>query len=83
MKKVLTLIAACALAPAIPAMASESCTDNCVKRATTDFSGKPPYKRSYEMVSEKQVREEKAAKSKKPKFLGTPPYKKRMRTIGR
>lgn len=68
-------------------MADSPCTDNCVKRMTTDFSGRPPFKRSFEMVPASEIRAEEAAKAaakaKKPKFLGTPPYKKRIRTIGR
>ncbi len=87
MKKVIMLIAAFAAAPVFPAMADSSCTDDCVKRMTTDFSGRPPFKRSFEMVPASEIRAEEAAKAaakaKKPKFLGTPPYKNRIRTIGR
>ncbi|MFT6286544.1 MAG: hypothetical protein ACJA09_001294 [Alcanivorax sp.] len=77
MKKMLMLLATFAFAPAVPALADVSCTENCVKQMTTHFSGRPPFKRSFEMVAASEVEQREAAVRKKATLRGRPPYKNR------
>lgn len=78
MKKMLMLLATLAFAPALPAMANSSCNEDCVKKMTTDFNGRPPFKRSFEMVSASEVQAREAAASNKSKLRGKPPFRNRV-----
>jgi len=67
--------------------ASEECTDNCVTKLVTDFSGKPPFKRRLEVLPVVEVAEVEIATSepvwvnvRTVDFKGKPPFK---RTIER
>lgn len=77
LKRTLMLLAALTAAPVLPAMASSACTENCVKRMTTDLRGRPPFKRSFEMVPAAEVGQKKVSSRKTFTPRGKPPYKNR------
>jgi hypothetical protein len=68
---------------------SADCTENCVAKMVTDFSGKPPFKRRIEMVPMADIAQVEIVKSvevglvevKTIDFRGKPPFKRRTKLL--
>lgn len=68
--------------------AAEECTENCVTKIVTDFSGKPPFKRTIERVSVVDIAEVEIVNSepvyvnvRTVDFKGKPPFKRRVERL--
>lgn len=70
------------------ALGVDSCTENCVSKIVTDFSGKPPFKRKIEVLPVVEVAEVEISDSepvwvnvKTVDFRGKPPFKRKVEQI--
>ena len=70
------------------AIADTQCTENCVTKLVTDFSGKPPYKRRVEVLPAVEIAEVEIVTSepvwvdvKTVDFKGKPPFKRRVERL--
>lgn len=68
--------------------ASEECTDNCVTKLVTDFSGKPPFKRRLEVLPVVDVAQVEISTSepvwvnvRTVDFKGKPPFKRKVERL--
>ena len=68
--------------------ASAECTENCVTKVVTDFSGRPPFKRSIEVVPVVDIAEVEIVDSepvfvdvKTVDFKGKPPFKRKVERL--
>ncbi len=69
-------------------MGSADCSGGCVAKMVTDFSGKPPFKRSVEMVPavdiaqfESVPTEKELIEGKTVDFRGKPPFKRKVELL--
>lgn len=86
-----TLKLACAglaLLAANSVTAAAECTDNCVTKVVTDFSGKPPFKRTIEKLAVVDIAEVEVVNSdpvfvnvRTVDFKGKPPFKRRVERL--
>jgi len=69
-------------------VSAQECTENCVSTWVTDFSGKPPFKRTLVQMPVVEVAEVEVVESepvfvevKTVDFKGKPPFKRRVETL--
>jgi hypothetical protein len=82
--KMISVIAASFIALlSAPIVSTASCVENCVTKITTDFKGRPPFKRRVETLSATDVAQVevkeigKLAEVRTIDFRGPPPFKRR------
>ena len=69
-------------------LAATECTENCVTKLVTDFSGRPPFKRKIEVLSVVDIAEVEIVTSepvwvdvKTVNFTGKPPFKRKVERL--
>jgi hypothetical protein len=82
--KMMSFIAASFIALlSVPIVSTAACVESCVTKITTDFKGRPPFKRRVETLSATDVAQVEVkeigelAKVRTVEFRGRPPFKRR------